>query len=321
MFKFFVFIFFLFSLGSCGEIKEEGKLSSHNIDAMSEFGTTASNVFFYYKDLEGATKFYRETMGFRVAADYGFAKVMQVANKSFITLVDASKGMHGADDPKTTAIALITDQLDGWWNYISSAGVEMRTSVYKKIEGRPHHGFVAVDPEGYLLEFETFNPHPENEKLMPLLDKIETLYPEEGRSSVPNGLGFKATVLWFYYKDMEGIQNFYENILGFDLNVDQGWAKIYPISQTGFFGPVDETRGMHHYTDKKAVTLSIITDNIEGWHGYMSRHPDIEMRSEEIRDSEWYRSFVAYDPEAYYLEWNVFKDVLENKTLNEAVRK
>jgi hypothetical protein len=197
----------------------------------------------------------------------------------------------------------------------------MRTTEFNKVEGRPHHGFVAVDPEGYLLEFETFNPHPENEKLMPVLDAIETLYPEEGASMVPSGLGFKATILWFYYKDMAGIQNFYEGILGFDLMVDQGWAKIYPISPTGFFGPVDEQRGMHHFTEEKAVTLSIFTDNIEAWYDYMSTHNGIEMRSEEISDGERYRTFVAYDPEGYYLEWDVFKDMPENKALNEAVEK
>ena len=75
-------------------------------DPMSEFGTTASNVFFYYEDVEAATAFYRDVMGFRVAADYGFAKIMQVAPKSFITLVDHTKGMHSADEPKTTAIGV-----------------------------------------------------------------------------------------------------------------------------------------------------------------------------------------------------------------------
>ena len=29
-----------------------------------------------------------------------------------------------------------------------------------------------MDPEGYKIEFEQFNPHPENELLMPLLDAL-----------------------------------------------------------------------------------------------------------------------------------------------------
>ena len=73
------------------------------VNPMDEFGTTASNVFFYYEDVDAATTFYKEVMGFHVAADYGFAKIMQVAPKSFITLVDHTRGMHSADEPKTTA--------------------------------------------------------------------------------------------------------------------------------------------------------------------------------------------------------------------------
>jgi catechol-2,3-dioxygenase len=83
-------------------------------DPMEEFGTTASNVFFYYEDLDTAIKFYSDIMGFRVAADYGTVKIMQVAPKSFITLVDYESGMHSADEPKTTAIAIVTDQLEEW---------------------------------------------------------------------------------------------------------------------------------------------------------------------------------------------------------------
>ena len=288
------------------------------VNPMDEFGTTASNVFFYYEDVEAATKFYKEVMGFHVAADYGFAKIMQVAPKSFITLVDHTKGMHSADEPKTTAIALVTDQLDEWWDYIQTQDVAMRSTEYTPKEGSAHDGFVAIDPEGYFLEFERFNPHAENVNFMPLLDASETLY-AHADSNVPEGLGFKATVVWFYYEDMEGIQRFYEDVMGLDLVADQGWAKIYQIGPTGYLGPVDETRGMHNFTEKKAVTLSIITDDIDGWYEYVTSHEAIEMRSEEISDTERYRAFVGYDPAGYYLEWDIFKASPENEKLVEAI--
>lgn len=285
---------------------------------MEEFGTTASNVFFYYEDVEAAAKFYSEVMGLHVAADYGFAKIMQVADKSFITLVDHTKGMHSADEPKTTAIALVTDQLDEWWDYIQTQDVDMRSTEYTPREGSAHDGFVAIDPEGYFLEFERFNPHAENVEFMPLLDATETLYAHPD-SNVPQGLGFKATVVWFYYKDMPAIQRFYEDVMGFDLVADQGWAKIYRIGPTGYFGPVDEQRGMHNFTEKKAVTLSFITAAIDEWYDYATRHAAIEMRSDEISDTERYRAFVGYDPEGYYLEWDIFKPSPENQKLVEVI--
>ena len=153
-----------------------------NVDAIDTFGTTASNVFFYYADVEAATTFYREIMGLRVVADYGFAKILQVAPKSYLTLVDAKEGMHDADEPKTTAIALITDELDEWWDYIQTQDVNMRSTDYNPVAGSAHDGFVAIDPEGYFLEFERFNEHSENVDLLPALDATESLYPEPGES-------------------------------------------------------------------------------------------------------------------------------------------
>ncbi|MEM7500583.1 MAG: VOC family protein [Pseudomonadota bacterium] len=289
-----------------------------DVDPMEQFGTTASNVFFYYEDLAAAEAFYRELLGLRLVADYGFAKILQVAPKSFLTLVDADEGMHSAAEPKTTAIALITDQLDEWWDYIETLDIDMRSTEYDPQPGRAHHGFVAIDPEGYFLEFERFNEHPENVDLLPMLNDIETLYPEPGTSSVPEGLGFKATVIWFYYKDMAGIQSFYENTMGFDLIVDQGWAKIYQVGPTGFFGPVDETRGMHSFTEEKGVTMSFLTADIDGWHAYLAAR-GVELRHDAVVNEEPYRAFVAYDPEGYYLEWDVFNDVPANQALLEAL--
>ena len=289
------------------------------IDPLNEFGTTASNVFFYYKDVEAAAEFYQRVMGFRIAADYGFAKILQVAPKSFITLVDETRGMHSSSEPKTTAIALLTNELDGWWDYIQTQDVELRSTEFNVVAGRPHHGFVAIDPEGYLLEFERFNDHKENERLMPILRETATLYAEPGKSNVPPGLGFNATVVWFYYKDMAGVQRFYEEVMGFDLLVDQGWTKIYRIGPTGYFGLVDEKRGMHHFTEEKAVTLSFFTDDIDGWYEYLGSNDRVEMRSKNIEVEDEYKAFIAYDPEGYYLEWDVFSNIPVNAALVEMI--
>jgi len=270
---------------------------------LAEHGITANNVFFYYADVDAAARFYTESLGLRLAADYGFAKILRVAPTSYITLVDETKGMHTAQEPKTVAIALVTDQLDEWYAFLTKRGVEMKHG-YDPVEGRPHHGFVALDPEGYYLEFERFNDHPENSALFPVLEETHTVLaePTAGEGKV-EGLGFKATVLWLYYKDMEGIQRFYEKKLGLELIVDQGWAKIYRTSGSGYVGLVDETRGMHSFTEQKAVTMSFLTDDLEGWFEHAKGTSAFELRSEQIEVTDRYRAFVGYDPEGYYLEF------------------
>ncbi len=127
-------------------------------------------------------------------------------------------------------------------------------------------------------------------------------------------------MVWFYYKDMPAIQAFYEDVMGFDLIVDQGWTKIYRISPSGYMGLVDEQRGMHNFTEKKAVTMSFWTDRIDDWYAYVSTNDSFEMRSEKVEATDRYRAFVAYDPEGYYLEWNVFTEVPDNETLHRMLR-
>jgi catechol 2,3-dioxygenase-like lactoylglutathione lyase family enzyme len=301
---------------------EQDKPEEQTVETSGPPNIIANNAFFYYKDLDAAWSFYSETLGLETVADYEFAKIMRVAGTSYLTLVDAESGMHTADEPKTVAIALITDQLDEWYEYLSGENVPMRHE-YDPVEGRPHHGFVLDDPEGYYLEFERFNPHPENEQLMPLLDQMETIYPETDSSAkTPKELGFKATVIWMYYNDLEGIQRFYEDVMGFDLVVDQGWAKIYPTSPTGFIGPVDGAKGMHSWTEKKGVTVSFFTDDVDGWFAHLQGHESFEFRNPEVleEDRAGVRVFVGYDPEGYFLEFDTFLETEANQELVELLR-
>ncbi len=278
----------------------------------------AMNAFYYYGDVEVAWAFYTEILGLPTVADYGFAKILRVAESSYLTLVDAAEGMHSTDEPRAATLAFVTEQVEEWWDYLISQGVPMR-SEFREAEGRPHDGFVAIDPEGYLLEFERFNPHAENERLMPRLARVEVQYPDQGiEPSRPAELGVQATVLWLYYRDLERVQGFYRDTLGRELIVDQGWAKVYPISSSGYIGLVDGERGLHHATDEKSVTVSFFTDDVEGWFEYMRGREGFELRTEELTDESGRVSvFVGYDPEGYFLEWDTFLDVEGNEELLE----
>jgi catechol 2,3-dioxygenase-like lactoylglutathione lyase family enzyme len=294
------------------------------INPLRDIGIGANNVFFYYADVERAARFYTETLGFQVVADYGYAKILRLAETSFLTLVDAARGMHTADEPKTTALALVTGAIDAWHAHVTARGVPLR-APYRPGAGRPHDSFTAIDPEGYYLEFERFNDHPENASLTPALAKLPAL-PAAPRGSPPGGSGpaltLDATVLWLYYKDLAAAQRFYEQKLGFTLVVDQGWAKIYQTSRSGFVGLVDQARGMHRATEKKGVTVSFITDAVDRWFAYVKDAQAFPLRSQSVnQDSAGrYRAFVGYDPEGYYLEFDAFLPHPANTALLDALR-
>ena len=281
---------------------------------MRDFGVRASNLFLYYRDLDRATAFYRDTLGLELVADYQMARLFRVAEESYLILVDATKGMHTADEPKSVALALLTDQLDEWHAYLASKGIAPGRPFAAR-PGSAHDGFVIKDPEGYMLEFERFNPHPENERFVPLLKANRTV--RAPRSPLPDGLGFKATITWLYYKDLPPMQTFYEEVLGLRQVVDQGWAKIYAGSKTGHVGLVDERRGMNHWTETKAVNVSFLVDDIDGWFKAVKDRALFPLRGTAVSDDDAgrYRAFVGYDPEGYYMEFDLFRQHPMNATL------
>jgi len=295
--------------------KKINSLLSQNTDlrTMTDFGVKATNVFLYYKDLPKATDFYTKTIGLELLAEYDNASILRIAESSFVILVDAAKGMHTADEPKTVALALLTYQLADWYDHLLANDVEIKYT-YKPKDGGPHDGFVAVDPEGYLLEFETFKQHSENELFMEYLDNNKTI-----PTSVGDGLGFNGVITWMYYKDVLKMQSFVENVLGLELVADQGWALIYKATDTGFIGLVDERRGMHKFTEEKAVTVSLIMDDPDGWFDYVSTNQSFNLRSDSVGTGPdgKYRAFVGYDPEGYFLEFDKFYEHADNAKLME----
>jgi catechol 2,3-dioxygenase-like lactoylglutathione lyase family enzyme len=272
---------------------------------MRDFGVRASNLFLYYRDLDRATAFYRETLGMELVADYEMARIFRMTADSYLVLVDAAKGMHTADEPKTVAVALLTDQLEAWHQYLAAKGLSPKRPFAAR-PGSAHDGFVIEDPEGYLLEFERFNRHRENEAFVPLLNTSATV--RAPGSKLPEGLGFKATLTWMYCRDLPAIERFYEEALGLRQVADQGWTKIYAGSRTGYVGLVDERRGMHQWTEKKAVNVSFLIDDIDGWFRYVQRNSLLQLRGNAVSDDEMgrYRAFVGYDPEGYYMEFDLF---------------
>ena len=81
------------------------------------------------------------------------------------------------------------------------------------------------------------------------------------------------------------------------------------MSRTGFIGFVDGARGLHQATDLAGVTVSFLTNDIEGWFSRMQGQESFEFRTEELGDeSGRVRTFVGYDPGGYFLEWDTFLD-------------
>ena len=138
-----------------------GCSSRHDNDLLTEENMTDSrdiignNAFLYYKNYDEATNFYGDILGFKNVFEFpDFATIFQTTGSTFITVVnDNGRGMHSSDEPKTIAIALVTDQLDGWYEYALSQNLDIKKPP-KPLADNPHHAFLVTDPGGYILEYE-----------------------------------------------------------------------------------------------------------------------------------------------------------------------
>ncbi|MBN2408355.1 MAG: VOC family protein, partial [Candidatus Aminicenantes bacterium] len=282
---------------------------------------SANLVFFYYRDLENAKRFYEDILGLERVLDYGFAVIYRITRTSYLGLVDESRGMHRAPEPKSVTLSFVTEEIDGWYEYLKSCEVSMHGPVSDATR-HATRGFVAFDPEGYFLEFERFLDHPENAALHAVLEGREAVYAAEGASSGrPANLGLLANVIWLYYRDVPAAQEFYEQTLGAKLLVDQGFAKVYSSSATGFIGIVDEAQGLHRFSEDKAVTVALITDSVDAWYVRLASQ-GLTMK-EEIGDgaSIPVRAFVTLDPGGYYLEFDHFLDDEMNRKISSYLNK
>jgi len=127
----------------------------------ADLGVQANIVFLYYRDIPAAQRFYEDVLGLRLTVDQGYSKIYQVSPTSFVGLVDESQGLHRASEAKPVTLSFVTDQVDAWYAYLVARGVRMRSPLRDGTR-QPTRGFVAIDPEGYFLEFEWFPPHEQN---------------------------------------------------------------------------------------------------------------------------------------------------------------
>ena len=308
-----------------------GCSSKHDNDLLTEENMTASrdiignNAFLYYKNYDEATNFYGNILGFRNVFEFpDFATIFQTTKSTFITVVnDNGRGMHSSDEPKTIAIALVTDQLDGWYQYALSQNLNIKNPP-KPLADNPHHAFLVTDPGGYILEFEHFADHPENKEFIPLLDNSENIYGVKG-SQRPNNLAFKASIYWLYHSNEEEAEAFYQDVMGLKMIVKQSFSDILTSSPTGYIGLVEDGIGIHNATHEKAVNVGFMTNSAQAWFDYLKEQPTFSLRTEELyheqdgQGNNLIDIVIGYDPDNYFIEIDEFLDSELNRKIRNSL--
>jgi len=113
---------------------------------------------------------------------------------------------------------------------------------------------------------------------------------------------FNSQITFLYYKDLPRACKFYEDVFGLELEIDQGWAKIFRVSEAAFIGLVDEKRGYYNWVPEKSSMITLVTSEVDTWYEKM-RHKGVKLLSEPHDVEEiGIQCFLLEDPEEYVIE-------------------
>jgi predicted enzyme related to lactoylglutathione lyase len=112
----------------------------------------------------------------------------------------------------------------------------------------------------------------------------------------------RGVITWLYYRDLPRAMEFYEKVIGFRMEVDQGWSKIYRIRDGAYVGLVDGAHGYHRANNIKPVILCLNVEDADAWYSRLKRNglkiEELPRESERLR----IRVFMFKDLEGYTIE-------------------
>ena len=114
--------------------------------------------------------------------------------------------------------------------------------------------------------------------------------------------GVRGVITWLYYRDLPKAMRFYEEVMGFKMIVDQGWSKIYKVSQDGFLGLVDGEKGFHKANDIKPVIFCLNVKDVDTWYERLVNKGILIDKKPEESKRLMIKGFMLRDPEGYVIE-------------------
>jgi len=131
---------------------------------------------------------------------------------------------------------------------------------------------------------------------------------DDFKSELPGGTrpSVEGLITFLYYKDMERAARFYGEVMGFELAIDQGWAKVYKVADSACVGIVDEKRGYHKVSPTKPVILTVVVSDTDAWYQHLKGKGIVTLNEPHDVEELKLRAFLLYDPEGYVIEIQEF---------------
>ena len=119
---------------------------------MDNLGLEGALTFFYYEDLEPASDFYRDVMGFELVMEREWVRLFRIVDGSHLGLVSGERGSHKPSPTKPVRLQLMVSDADAWFQYLKGKGLEMDREALHVGTELNIKAFAVKDPEGYTVE-------------------------------------------------------------------------------------------------------------------------------------------------------------------------
>jgi len=115
---------------------------------------------------------------------------------------------------------------------------------------------------------------------------------------------FDAQITFCYTPDLPGTANFYSEVLGLPLVLDQGQCRIYRVAGDAFVGFCTRADAPR----PEGIILTLITDDVDGWYQLL-RERGVQFEKPPAANPEFgiYHCFLR-DPSGYLVEIQRFDD-------------
>jgi len=112
-------------------------------------------------------------------------------------------------------------------------------------------------------------------------------------------------ITFLYTPDLVATANFYEDIMGLSLALDQGSCRIYAITSTSFLGFCVRESTM---VENRRVIFTMVTQDVDGWYRMLSERGVLFEKPPEFNPRyQIYHCFLR-DPNGYLIEIQRFED-------------
>jgi predicted enzyme related to lactoylglutathione lyase len=118
----------------------------------------------------------------------------------------------------------------------------------------------------------------------------------------------QAQITFLYYRKLEPAAAFYEQMLGLERVVDQGWARIYRASGNAYVGIVAGEKGYHMPQPRNAVLVSLVVDDVSLWYHALQAGGAKLLSELQHKEDIGLHCFFVEDPGGYTLEVQQFLD-------------